>query len=194
MPGVVLGHRNIPINSVGCYMPGGNMPMVASAHMGIATAKVAGVKRVAAMTPPFNGKPNAAVSAAMEMAGRTRSISSVASRRLSQWRWAQRRSGRWIFWSGQATPMSRKPNASIRPGRHRPSRRTDGDADHRRRQRRRRDLRHRSARAGRAWPELADDPTHQFRQVARQTMAEVDRLLEILPTVAIASKAWADYG
>jgi sulfopropanediol 3-dehydrogenase len=69
LPGVVLGHRNIPMNSVGCYVPGGKYPLVASAHMGIVTAKVAGVKRVVAMTPPFQGKPVPAVIAAMTLAG-----------------------------------------------------------------------------------------------------------------------------
>lgn len=69
LPGVVLGHKNIPMNSVGCYVPGGKYPLVASAHMGIVTAKVAGVKRVVAMTPPFQGKPAPAVIAAMALAG-----------------------------------------------------------------------------------------------------------------------------
>ncbi len=69
IPGVVLGHRNIPVNSVGCYVPGGKYPMVASAHMSVLTAKVAGVKRVIAATPPFNGKPEPATIAAMAMAG-----------------------------------------------------------------------------------------------------------------------------
>ncbi|CAH1521631.1 Histidinol dehydrogenase homolog [Vibrio owensii] len=69
MPGVVLGHKNIPVNSVGCYIPGGKYPLVASAHMSVLTAKVAGVKRVIACAPPFNGQPNAAIVAAMAMAG-----------------------------------------------------------------------------------------------------------------------------
>lgn len=69
MPGVILGHKNIPVQSVGCYVPGGKFPMVASAHMSVLTAKVAGVPRIIATTPPFNGKPNPAVIAAMHMAG-----------------------------------------------------------------------------------------------------------------------------
>ncbi|MEW4339933.1 histidinol dehydrogenase [Vibrio diabolicus] len=69
MPGVVLGHKNIPVNSVGCYIPGGKYPLVASAHMSVLTAKVAGVKRVIACAPPFNGQPNVAIVAAMAMAG-----------------------------------------------------------------------------------------------------------------------------
>lgn len=68
-PGVILGHKNIPVNSVGCYIPGGRYPMVASSHMSIVTAKVAGVERVIACTPPSNGEIPAATVAAMHMAG-----------------------------------------------------------------------------------------------------------------------------
>lgn len=69
IPGVVLGHKHIPMESVGCYVPGGKYPLVASAHMSVATAKVAGVKRVIACAPPFNGKPSPAIVVAMDMAG-----------------------------------------------------------------------------------------------------------------------------
>jgi sulfopropanediol 3-dehydrogenase len=69
LPGVRLGHRNIPVKSVGAYVPGGRYPMVASAHMSIVTAKVAGVSRAAAATPPLNGAPPAATIAAMVLGG-----------------------------------------------------------------------------------------------------------------------------
>jgi len=69
MPGVILGHKHIPVQSVGCYVPGGKFPMVASAHMSVATAKVARVPRIIACTPPFNGEPNPAVIAAMHFGG-----------------------------------------------------------------------------------------------------------------------------
>ncbi|MEQ3696644.1 MAG: histidinol dehydrogenase [Pseudomonadales bacterium] len=69
LPGVILGHKNIPMNSVGCYIPGGKYPLVASAHMSVVTAKVAGVKRVIACAPPFNGVPHPAIVVAMDMAG-----------------------------------------------------------------------------------------------------------------------------
>ncbi|HEY8595259.1 MAG TPA: histidinol dehydrogenase [Devosiaceae bacterium] len=69
LPGVILGHRNIPVQSVGCYVPGGKFPMVASAHMSVATASVAGVPRIIAATPPFRGEPNPAVIAAMHFGG-----------------------------------------------------------------------------------------------------------------------------
>ncbi len=69
MPGVVLGHKNIPVNSVGCYVPGGKFPMVASAHMSVLTAKVAGVKRIVASAPPVDGAPHPAIVAAMHEGG-----------------------------------------------------------------------------------------------------------------------------
>jgi sulfopropanediol 3-dehydrogenase len=69
LPGVILGHKNIPINRVGCYVPGGRYPMVASAHMSVLTAKVAGVKHVTACTPPINGQIPAATVAAMYFGG-----------------------------------------------------------------------------------------------------------------------------
>ena len=68
-PGVILGHKNIPVQSVGCYVPAGKFPMVASAHMSVVTASVAGVPRIIATTPPFQGKPNPAVVTAMKMGG-----------------------------------------------------------------------------------------------------------------------------
>ncbi|SMC91704.1 sulfopropanediol 3-dehydrogenase [Fulvimarina manganoxydans] len=69
LPGVVLGHKTIPVQSVGCYVPGGKFPMVASAHMSVATASVAGVPRIVAATPPFRGEPNPGVIAAMHLGG-----------------------------------------------------------------------------------------------------------------------------
>ncbi len=68
-PGVTLGHRNIPVNSVGCYIPGGKYPMVASAHMSVLTARVAGVRRIIACAPPHSGGPNDAIVTAMHLAG-----------------------------------------------------------------------------------------------------------------------------
>lgn len=69
IPGVILGHKNIPVNSVGCYVPGGKFPMVASAHMSVLTAKVAGVPRIIASAPPYKGKPHPAIVTAMHLAG-----------------------------------------------------------------------------------------------------------------------------
>ncbi len=69
LPGVILGHRNIPVQSVGCYVPGGKFPMVASAHMSVLTASVAGVPRIVASAPPVDGKPHPAIVAAMHLGG-----------------------------------------------------------------------------------------------------------------------------
>ena len=69
LPGVILGHRNIPVNAAGCYVPGGKYPLLASAHMSVITAKVAGVPRVVTCAPPFHGKPAPAIVAAQVMAG-----------------------------------------------------------------------------------------------------------------------------
>ncbi|MFY7856846.1 MAG: histidinol dehydrogenase [Rubrivivax sp.] len=69
LPGVVLGHRHIPVNAVGCYVPGGKYPLIASAHMSVLTAKVAGVPRVVATAPPYQGAPHPAIVAAMHFAG-----------------------------------------------------------------------------------------------------------------------------
>ena len=68
-PGVILGHKNIPVNAVGCYVPGGKYPMIASAHMSVVTAKVAGVKRIVSTAPPFQGKPHPAIVTAMHLGG-----------------------------------------------------------------------------------------------------------------------------
>ena len=69
LPGVILGHRNIPVQSVGCYVPGGKFPMVASAHMSVLTASVAGVPRIVASAPPVDGAPHPAIVAAMHRGG-----------------------------------------------------------------------------------------------------------------------------
>ena len=69
LPGVVLGHKNLPLNAAGCYVPGGKYPLLASAHMSVITAKVAGVPRVVTCAPPFHGKPAPAIVAAQAMAG-----------------------------------------------------------------------------------------------------------------------------
>ncbi|WP_435945733.1 histidinol dehydrogenase [Dryocola sp. BD586] len=69
LPGVILGHKNIPISAAGCYVPGGKYPLLASAHMSVITAKVAGVERIVTCAPPFNGKPAPAIVVAQHMAG-----------------------------------------------------------------------------------------------------------------------------
>jgi sulfopropanediol 3-dehydrogenase len=94
LPGVILGHRHIPVNSIGCYVPGGRYPMVASAHMSIVTAKVAGVKRIIACAPPFKGRiPRS--SPRCISAARMRFMCTAACRRSPRWRSAPARSARW---------------------------------------------------------------------------------------------------
>ena len=86
LPGVILGHKNIPVRSVGCYVPGGKFPMVASAHMSVATASVAGVPRIAAATPPFKGEPNPAELPLCIWAARMKSTCWAEFRPLVLWR------------------------------------------------------------------------------------------------------------
>jgi sulfopropanediol 3-dehydrogenase len=90
LPGIVLGHRHIPVNSIGCYVPGGRYPMVASAHMSIVTARVAGVRHIIACAPPFKGGPHPAIVAAMHFGGADEISCSAACRRWLPWRSAPR--------------------------------------------------------------------------------------------------------
>ena len=138
LPGVVLGHRHIPVNSIGCYVPGGRYPMVASAHMSIVTARVAGVEHIIACAPPFHGGPHPAIVAAMHFGGADEifvlgGVQAVAAMALGTETIAagrhDRRTGQCLRRRGQA-PI-------VRPCRHRSSGRADRDADHRRRHGRR---------------------------------------------------------
>ena len=195
LPGVVLGHKNIPVNSVGCYVPGGKYPLLASAHMSVVTAKVAGVPRIVTCAPPFEGKPAPAIVAAQHLAGAdviyclggvqavgamalgTESIAAVdmlvgpgnafvaeAKRQLFG------RVGIDLFAGPTETLViaDGTVDAEICA--------TDllGQAEH-----------------GPTTPAilLTDD-----ERLARETIAEVERLLGILPTAGIAAQAWRDYG
>ena len=91
LPGVVLGHKNIPVNSVGCYVPGGKYPLVASAHMSVVTARVAGVKRIISCAPPYQGKPHPAIVAAMHLGGADEiytigGVQAIGAMALGTWR------------------------------------------------------------------------------------------------------------
>ncbi len=92
LPGVTLGHKNIPVNSVGCYVPGGRYPMVASAHMSIVTAKVAGVPRVIACTPPNEGGRMPRPSQPCIWPVRMRFTAWAVFRPLRPWRWVRKQS------------------------------------------------------------------------------------------------------
>ncbi len=195
LPGVVLGHRNIPVNSVGCYVPGGKYPLLASAHMSVVTAKVAGCKRIITCAPPFEGRPAPAIVAAQHLAGAdeiyclggiqavgamalgTESIAPVdmlvgpgnafvaeAKRQLYG------RVGIDLFAGPTETLIiaDETVDAEICA--------TDllGQAEH--------------------GPNSPAVLLTTSEKLARETMAEVERLLGILPTAAIARKAWEDYG
>jgi histidinol dehydrogenase len=112
LPGVVLGHKNMPVDSVACYVPGGKFPLVASAHMGVVTAKVAGVPRIITASPPCRAARIRPWSRPCISAARTRSTPSAACRRLPRWRSARRASIRSRWSSARAMRSSPKRSAS----------------------------------------------------------------------------------
>lgn len=196
LPGVVLGHRNIPVNSVGCYVPGGKYPLLASAHMSVVTAKVAGVPRIVTCAPPYQGRPAPAIVAAQHLAGAdviyclggvqavgamalgTESIAPVdmlvgpgnafvaeAKRQLYG------RVGIDLFAGPTETLVIADETAADAE-----LCATDllGQAEH-----------------GPTSPAIL---LTDSEKLARETMAEVERLLGILPTAGIARQSWRDYG
>ncbi len=195
MPGVVLGHRNIPVNSVGSYVPGGKYPMVASAHMSVVTAKVAGVKRIATCAPPYEGEPNPAIVVAQDLGGAdeiyclggvqavgamalgTESIEPVdmlvgpgnmfvaeAKRQLFG------RVGIDLF----AGPTETLVIADETVDGELCAADLLGQAEH--------------------GPTSPATLVTTSERLARDTMAEVERQLEVLPTAGVAGQAWRDYG
>lgn len=195
LPGVILGHRNIPVNSVGCYVPGGKYPMVASAHMSVVTAKVAGVKRVVASAPPFKGAPHPAIVAAMHLAGADEilvlgGIQAVGAMALGTQSIAP---VDMLVGPGNAFVAEAKRQLYGRVGIDLFAGPTEtliiaddsidaeicatdllGQAEH-----------------GPTSPAILLTTSEKL---ARETMAEVERLLKILPTAEIAARAWADFG
>lgn len=194
-PGVVLGHRHVPMNAVGCYIPGGKYPLLASAHMSVLTAKVAGVKRIVSTAPPYQGKPHPAIVTAMDMAGADEilvlgGVQAVVAMAVG-------------------TPSVAPVDMLVGPGNM-----YVAEA--------KRQLYGRVGIDLFAGPTetlvIADDsvdgelcavdllgqaehgPTSpavlltNSEQLARDTLAEVERQLAILPTAAIAAQAWADCG
>jgi sulfopropanediol 3-dehydrogenase len=195
LPGVVLGHKNLPVNSVGCYVPGGKYPLLASAHMSVITAKVAGVGRIVTCAPPFQGKAAPAIVAAQHLAGAdviyclggiqavgamaigTESIAAVdmlvgpgnayvaeAKRQLYG------RVGIDLFAGPTETLVIADDTVDGEICA------TDllGQAEH--------------------GPNSPAILLTTSEKLARETMAEIERLLKILPTAAVAAKAWEDYG
>ncbi len=195
LPGIVLGHKNIPVNSVGCYVPGGKYPMVASAHMSVVTAKVAGVPRIIACAPPFEGRPHPAIIAAMHLGGANEiyclgGVQAVGSMALGTE-------------SIQAVDMLVGPgNAFVAEAKRQLYGRVGIDlfagptetliiADE-------------SCDGELCAADLLGQAEHGLNspailltnseKLARETMEEVERQLKILPTGEIAGQAWRDFG
>ena len=112
LPGVVLGHRHIPVDRVGCYVPGGRYPMVASAHMSIVTARVAGVEHITACTPPNQGGPHPETIAAMHLAGADEIHVLGGVQAVAAMAFGTTSFKRWICWWVRAMPMSPRPSDS----------------------------------------------------------------------------------
>jgi sulfopropanediol 3-dehydrogenase len=195
LPGVVLGHKNIPVNSVGCYVPGGKYPMVASAHMSVVTAKVAGVKRIIAAAPPQKGAPSAAIVTAMALGGADEiyclgGVQAVAAMALGT---ETIDSVDMIVGPGNAYVAEAKRQLFGRVGIDLLAGPTEtlviaddsvdgelcaadllGQAEH--------------------GPTSAAILLTDSEQLAKDTLMEIDRQLGILPTADIAGVAWRDYG
>ena len=195
LPGVILGHKHIPVNSIGCYVPGGRYPMVASAHMSIVTAKVAGVKRIIACAPPYKGGPHPAIVAAQHFGGADEiyvlgGVQAVAAMALGT---GTIQAVDMIVGPGNAYVAEAKRQLFGRVGIDLLAGPTEtliiaddtvdaemcatdllGQAEH-----------------GPTSPAVLITNSDKL---ARETMAEVDRLLSILPTADAASQAWKDYG
>lgn len=195
LPGVVLGHKNIPVNSVGCYVPGGKYPMVASAHMSVVTAKVAGVPRVIASAPPFQGGPHPAIVAAMHLGGADEILviggtQAVAAMSLGT---ETIEPVDMLVGPGNAFVAEAKRQLYGRVGIDLFAGPTETlvIADD-------------SSDAELCATDLLGQAEHgptspavlltNSEQLAKDTLLEVDRLLEILPTAEIAKVAWQDYG
>jgi sulfopropanediol 3-dehydrogenase len=195
LPGIVLGHRHIPVSSIGCYVPGGRYPMVASAHMSIVTAKVAGVPRIIACAPPFRGGPHPAIVAAMHFGGANEiyvlgGVQAVAMMALGT---GSVGAVDMIVGPGNAYVAEAKRQLYGRVGIDLLAGPTEtliiaddsvdseicatdllGQAEH-----------------GPTSPAVL---ITNSEKLARDTMSEVERLLKILPSAHLAGKAWADYG
>ena len=196
LPGVVLGHRHIPLNAAGCYVPGGKYPLLASAHMSVITAKVAGVPRVITCAPPFNGRPAPAIVAAQAMAGADEiyclgGIQAVAAMGIGT---ASIAPVDILVGPGNAFVAEAKRQLFGRVGIDLFAGPTEtlviadeigadgelcatdllGQAEH--------------------GPDSPAILLTTSERLARETMAEIDRLLKVLPTADVARKAWDSYG
>ena len=195
MPGVILGHKNIPVQSVGCYVPGGKFPMVASAHMSVATASVAGVPRIIACTPPWQGKPNPAVIAAMHLGGAHEiyvlgGIQAVGAMAIGT---ETIDPVHMLVGPGNAFVAEAKRQLFGRVGIDLFAGPTETMV-----------IADETVDAEICATDLLGQAEHGYnspavlvtnsRKLAEETLAEIDRLLTILPTADTASVSWRDYG
>ena len=195
MPGVVLGHRNIPVQSVGCYVPGGKFPMVASAHMSVLTASVAGVPRIIATAPPVKGEPHPAIVAAMQMGGAHEiyvmgGIQAVGAMALGT---ETIRPVDMLVGPGNAFVAEAKRQLYGRVGIDLFAGPTETMI-----------LADDTVDAELCATDLLGQAEHGYnspaclittsRKLAEGTVAEIDRLLQILPTADTAAVSWRDYG
>jgi len=195
LPGVILGHRHIPVQSVGCYIPGGKFPMVASAHMSVVTASVAGVPRIAAATPAFKGAPNPAVIAAMHLGGAHEiyvlgGVQAVGALALGT---ETIEPVHMLVGPGNAFVAEAKRQLFGRVGIDLFAGPTETMV-----------IADSTVDAELCATDLLGQAEHGYnspavlitnsRKLAEETIAEIDRLLTILPTADTAAKSWEDYG
>jgi sulfopropanediol 3-dehydrogenase len=195
LPGVVLGHKNMPVDAVGCYVPGGKYPLVASAHMSVVTAKVAGVPRVIASSPPYHGKPSPAVVAAMHFGGADEiycmgGIQAIAAMALGTKSIAP---VSMIVGPGNAYVAEAKRQLFGRVGIDLIAGPTETLV-----------IADETVDGELCATDLLGQAEHGFNtpaillttseKLARETMAQVERILSILPTADLASVSWRDYG
>ena len=195
MPGVILGHKNIPVQSVGCYVPGGKFPMVASAHMSVLTASVAGVPRIVASAPPQNGEPHPAIVAAMHLGGAHEiyvlgGIQAVGAMALGT---ETIDPVHMLVGPGNAYVAEAKRQLFGRVGIDLFAGPTETMV-----------IADETVDAELCATDLLGQAEHGFNspavlvtnseKLARNTMDEIERLLKILPTTETASASWKDYG
>lgn len=195
LPGVHLGHRNIPVQSVGCYIPGGKFPMVASAHMSVLTAAVAGVPRIIAATPPFKGEPTPAVIAAMHMAGAHEiyvmgGIQAIGAMAIGT---QTIEPVHMLVGPGNAYVAEAKRQLFGKVGIDLFAGPTETMV-----------IADETADAEMCATDLLGQAEHGYnspavlvtnsRKLADETLAEIDRLLKVLPTTETATASWRDYG
>ena len=195
MPGVILGHKNIPVQSVGCYVPGGKFPMVASAHMSVLTASVAGVPRIIASAPPVNGAPHPAIVAAMHMGGAHEiyvlgGIQAVGAMAIGT---QTIEPVHMLVGPGNAFVAEAKRQLYGRVGIDLFAGPTETMV-----------IADDTVDAELCATDLLGQAEHGYnspaamitnsRKLAEATLAEIDRLLEIIPTADTAAASWRDYG